>query len=373
MSKFWTEQETETLIKNIKNSNLTWQDVVNSFPNRTEKSIDHKIRSLKLTGFMSERKREAKGMGVKKMSVDEFVGSVLGKIKDTDISVLKPVRAKKIKQGGGDEEEVIQVLSDWQLGHKTISFNYKVAQERVQKLLKATVNIVNLHRKAYPLKKIHIFLLGDFVQSEKVGYLVDLSELESILIDQVYGHAIPLLADYIKEISKNFEQVNVYCVRGNHGRGEKGSSEKTNWDDVIYHTLKIKFSENDRINIRVAKEFYQIVDILGWKFLLAHGDQVRGGSYGIPLYALLQRMLRWATSMPFKWDFLVVGHWHNFAYLCQNNQYLLVNGTLVSDDEYVRKSYGWNASTSQVLCSVHKRKGLTWTYNLKLNQVFHKP
>jgi len=367
MSQFWTEQETKNLIKNIKDSNLTWQDVVNSLPNRTEDSIDHKVRSLKLQEFMSERKREVKEMGVKKISVDEFVGSVLEKIEDTGISVLKPVKAKRIKQGGGDEEEVIQVLSDWQLGHKTISFNYKIAQERIQQLLKATVNISNLHRRAYPLKKIHIFLLGDFVQSEKVGYLVDLSELESILIDQVYGHAVPLLADYLKEISRHFEQVNVYCVRGNHGRGEKGSSEKTNWDDVIYHTLKIKFSENDRININVAKEFYQIVDILGWKFLLAHGDQVRGGSYGIPLYALLQRMLRWATSMPFKWDFLVVGHWHNFAYLCQNNQYLIVNGTLVSDDEYVRKSYGWNASTSQILCSVHKKQGLTWTYNLKLN------
>lgn len=301
------------------------------------------------------------------LNVSDYVDEVLQKLSVKNVQPVKLARVRRIKQGEGDEEKVVQILSDWQLGHKTISFNYKVAVERVQKLLNATVKIVNLHRQAYPLKEINLFLLGDFIQSEKVGWLVDLSELESILIDQIYEQAVPLLSSYIQELSKHFAKINVYCTRGNHGRGEKGSSEKTNWDDVIYHTLKIKFSENKRVKINIAKEFYQVVDILGWKFLLTHGDQVRGGSYGIPLYALLQRMLRWATAMPFHWDFLAVGHWHNFAYLEQNGQSLIVNGTLVSDDEYVRKSYGWNASTSQTLCSVHPKQGITWLYKLRLN------
>lgn len=300
-----------------------------------------------------------------KVNLSDFVEKVLEQL-PTTIKPLKPIKQYKLKIGEGDEEQVVQILSDWQLGHKTATFNSRVARERVQKMLKATVKIVNLHRNAYPIKTINLFLLGDFIQSERVGYLVDLSELEGTLMEQVYGQAVPLLTSYIAEISKHFEKVNIYCVRGNHGKGERGSSDKTNWDDVIYYTLAIEFRENERVKIKIAKEFYQFVKISNTKFLLAHGDQVRGGSYAIPLYALLQRMLRWATAMPGEWDVLCVGHWHNFAFLEQNNQFLIVNGTLVSDDEYVRKTYGWNSSTSQILFSVHPRKGITWLYQLKL-------
>lgn len=300
-----------------------------------------------------------------KVSLPEFVEQVIQNLPKR-IKPLSPVKPYKLVAGAGDEEQAVQILSDWQLGHKTRTFNSEVAKERLQRLLKATLKIIALHRNAYPIRTINLFLLGDFIQSEKVGYMVDLSELEAILIDQVYGQAVPLLTSYIQEISKHFDKVCVYCVRGNHGRGEKGSSEKTNWDDVIYYTLQTEFRNDPRIKIVIAREFYQIVDIFGKKFLLVHGDQVRGGSYGIPLYALLQRMLRWATAMPFQWDVLCVGHWHNFAYLEQNGQYLIVNGTLVSDDEYVRKTYGWNSSTSQTLFSVHPRQGITWLYQLKL-------
>jgi predicted phosphodiesterase len=300
-----------------------------------------------------------------KVSVPDFVKQVITKIPAV-ISPLEPVESYTIPVGKGDEEQAVLMLSDWQLGHQTRSFNGQVAKERVQKILKSTLKIVALHRNAYPINILNIFLLGDNIQSDKVGYLVDQSELEGILIDQVYSMAVPLLSSLIKQLSKHFKQVNVYCVRGNHGRGEKGTSEKNNWDDVIYYTLLVEFKNFKNVKIKIAREFYQLVKIFKYRFLLAHGDQVRGGSYNIPLYALLQRMLRWATAMPFSWNVLCVGHWHNFAYLEQNAQFLLVNGTLVSDDEYIRKMNGWNASTSQILFSVHPNRGITWLYQLKL-------
>jgi hypothetical protein len=183
---------------------------------------------------------------------------------------------------------------------------------------------------------------------------------------QVYGGAVPMLIWAIGELARFFEEVYVYPVRGNHGKGEKWNSNQANWDDVVYHTLAIKFSENTRIKFILTDQYYQIVDILGTKFLIVHGDQVRGGSYGIPLYALLTRMLRWGTSFEEKWDVLSVAHWHCYSHLEQNGQELIVNGTLVSDDEFVRRTYGWNSSTLQVMFGVHPRKGITWEYRIKL-------
>lgn len=303
----------------------------------------------------------------KKISFPEAIEKLLKKIgRLPQVQPLPPIIMPKVFKKG-DEEEVVLMLSDWQLGHKTISFNAEVAKERVVKMLNAVLKIVALHRKAYPINRINLFLEGDFVQSEAIGYMVDLSELEDILIDQVFEHSIPLLSWVISECAKNFSEVKVFCVRGNHGRNGKFSSEKTNWDDVIYKVLAIKFAETKNIKFKVAREYYQIVSIQNLKCLLTHGDQVRGGTYGIPLYALLQRMLRWATALPEKWDVWCCGHWHHYSHLEQNSQELIVNGTLVSDDEYVRRTYGWNASTIQVLFGVHPRKGITWTYRLKLN------
>lgn len=328
-------------------------------------AIRYHCRKLGLTINHSNHNSQKEVSKMVKMELSDYVQEVLKQLPE-HINPLSPIKVYKVKAGRGDEEQVVQILSDWHFGHKTISFDSEVAVQRIQKLLNSTIKIVNLHRSAYPIKTINLFLLGDFIQSDKIGYFVDLSELEGILIDQVFQLAIPALGDYIQNLSKYFSKVNVYCVRGNHGRGEKGSSEKNNWDDVIYKALAIQFQDNERVHFNIAREFYQVVNIWDWKFLLAHGDQVRGGSYGIPLYALLQRMLRWATAMPFQWNTLCVGHWHNFAYLEQNQQFLIVNGTLVSDDEYVRKSYGWNASTSQTLFSVHPRQCITWLYKLNL-------
>ncbi|MEM5871471.1 MAG: Myb-like DNA-binding domain-containing protein [Candidatus Aenigmatarchaeota archaeon] len=363
---YWTKEEDKLLEKLLKDKKTSWAEILEKLQ-RSDDAVDHRARRLGLSLYISaKRSRKEVNEMANKVSVNDFVNEVIRNLPKV-VNPLKPIKPYKLTAGTGDEEQAVQLLSDWQLGHRTATFSSQVAKERLERLLKATVKIVNLHRNAYPIRIINLFLLGDFIQSEKVGYLVDLSELETILIEQVYKQAVPLLASYIQNISQHFEKVNVYCVRGNHGKGEKTSSERTNWDDVIYYTLQYQFQDNDRIQITIAQNFYQVVQIFNTKFLLAHGDQVRGGSYGIPLYALLQRMLRWATAMPFTWDVLCVGHWHNFAYLEQNRQFLIVNGTLVSDDEYVRKTYGWNSSTSQTLFSVHPKQGITWLYQLKLN------
>jgi len=362
---FWSHKETERFKKEY--PFRTMDELLKIFPNRTYRSLEKKAVALRLKKDSSFKGGDE--MAKKRITIPEAVDKILLNIKDMGITQLPDVKVPKIKGGKGDEEEIVVKLSDWQLGHKTSSFNYRVAERRVHHLLKKVFKIVALHRKGCPVRKINLFLEGDFIQSDKVGYLIDLSELEGILIDQVYREAVPLLSWFIAECAKNFEKVNVYCVRGNHGRGEKGSSEKNNWDDVIYKTLETKFENVSNVKFVVAREFYQVVSIFKWKFLLAHGDQIRGGSYNIPLYGLLQRMLRWATSMSFKWNFLSVGHWHTFAHIEQNDQELFVNGTLVSDDEYVRKNYGWNASTSQTLFGVHPRQGVCWVRKINLKNI----
>jgi len=354
----WTPEE-ELMLKELAKTNLGLEELARIL-NRSQTAVKLRLKRLNLQSKKNNNELTP--------TFSEVIEKILGQIKSVPLEKLETVKAPEIHAGEGDEEQALLHLTDIHIGRKTESFNSNVARDRMIYLVSKVLKIISLHRVAGPIKVLNVFLTGDIINSEDVGYRVDLSELEFILRDQIFGEqgAVALLTWTFKSFLENFEQVNVYAVRGNHGRGPKGSSEKTNWDDVVYHVLKVKFEDNPRIRFYIADSFYQIVKIYNKRFLIAHGDQVRGGTYGIPLYSLLQRMLRWATAMPEPWEYFFCGHWHTIAEIEQNGQVLYVGGTFVSDDEYTLRQYGWNACTKQVLAFVHPQQGITARYKINL-------
>jgi predicted phosphodiesterase len=354
----WTPEE-DVRLKELAKTNLGLEELARIL-NRSQTAVKLRLKRLNLQSKKNNNELTP--------TFSEVIEKILGQIKSVPLEKLETVKAPEIHAGEGDEEQALLHLTDIHIGRKTESFNSNVARDRMIYLVSKVLKIISLHRVAGPIKVLNVFLTGDIINSEDVGYRVDLSELEFILRDQIFGEqgAVALLTWTFKSFLENFEQVNVYAVRGNHGRGPKGSSEKTNWDDVVYHVLKVKFEDNSRIRFYIADSFYQIVKIYNKRFLIAHGDQVRGGTYGIPLYSLLQRMLRWATAMPEPWEYFFCGHWHTIAEIEQNGQVLYVGGTFVSDDEYTLRQYGWNACTKQVLAFVHPQQGITARYKINL-------
>lgn len=264
----------------------------------------------------------------------------------------------------GDEETFVLLLSDWQIGHKTRSFNARVALRRIDYLLETVIRILNLHRRSHPVKKINVFVLGDLVQNERIGYLVSLDELEMVARDQIFEVAVPGLEKVISTLLKNFEQVKVYCVRGNHGSLGRFAATRTNLDDVIYQVVKLRFRNEPRVHFQLTDDFYQIVNVCGWKFCLVHGDQVQM-YLNFPWYGLTNKTLRWQQSLG-KFDYLVCGHFHNSAEYDVNNIEIICNGTLVTDDDYVKHKLGWLTQAKQTLLSVHPKWGKVWSRKIKL-------
>jgi len=138
----------------------------------------------------------------------------------------------------------------------------------------------------------------------------------------------------------------------------------TNWDEIAYHFLKSRFRDFKNIEFTIAERFFQFVDVMGWKFLLVHGDQIPM-FLNIPIYGVTTRSMRWQQTLG-HFDILTLGHFHNFTAFDWNDSQIIINGTFVTDDEWVAKVLGLKGSCSQTLMSVHPKKGVTFMSKIQL-------
>lgn len=302
-----------------------------------------------------------------KVKLDEFCNALLEKVDQVSVPRLKISTRYKEKHSNKETEVANVIFSDWQLGHRTESFNSDIARKRVDYFVVKSLEIINNHRKLYDINELNILLLGDFIQNE-MPWFVDLSELEDITLNQMVRMAIPLLLSAINEYAKAFSKVNIYCVRGNHGR-VSNASEKTNFDDIIYTFLTLALENVEHVNVNVADAWYMFAKVFDYNILLTHGDSINVGSYGVPDYGIMNAMMRWQMSMPKKWNVLTLGHFHIFTHRRWNGLSYVNNGTLVSDDEYVRKRVKASECCSQVLFGSHEKFPVSWLYEIELSRV----
>ena len=269
--------------------------------------------------------------------------------------------------GEGDEEVQVLMISDLQIGHLTPSTSAKIIQNRAKRLTKGVIRIAEIHREAYPIKRLAVFLLGDIVQNDLIGKLVGLDELELVVMDQVFKIAVPILTEMLLTLAEHYEQIDVYTVDGNHGSLGKYAAMKTNWDTVTYLAVAGQLKNHPRIKFSIEQElFYQRVKIWKWEFLLVHGDQIPM-HLTLPFYGLTTRGMRWQGSLPGKFHYLCLGHFHVASFLDWNDFEIFINGCFVTDDQYVLKKLGLRNSTVQITFGVHPRRGVTWRYKLWLD------
>lgn len=267
-------------------------------------------------------------------------------------------------EGKRSEEDIGIILGDVHTGRKTISYNVEVCKRRLYHILNRVMRIIELHQ---PIKRAYVFLAGDMVQGEDPFKGSNMETVECGAGDQIHKYAVPFLAGFLISVSQLVDVVEVDAVPGNHGVYAKGSPRRTNWDLFLYHELKLALQNQPRIHVNVPQSFYAIRDIRGFRFFLFHGDQVRA-SQGIPLFALKRRCQEWdAVKGPV--HYFLCGHWHTRgSEQINHHAYLLMNPSLVTDDEWSLEVVGRSSPPVQIVFGVHGKHGMTWTYDLTADE-----
>ena len=313
-----------------------------------------------------------KRIGVAKVKAD-IIGDRIVRAVEALPRVPSPRKPKRKHVKKDHIEDVGIIVSDCHIGQEFSmeetgglgEYNLDIFKKRVENLQYGVIDIVEHHSKMYALDTLHIFCLGDIVAG-----MNDVGAWSPIYINmpifEQFVEGVDALARMIEHWLEIFKEIKFYGVYGNHGRASKRGSEKeyVNWDFMTYQFLMSRFKNNPRVKFNVPKTWWIFEEIRSHKFLVVHGDDMRGMSW--PAKSLLdfeQKMMTILRDIP---DYTVAGHYHSAAELSTNHGKVLLNGSFVGGDVYSLKNLQRSSIPEQKMFGIHDKRGITWTYDLNL-------
>ena len=310
-----------------------------------------------------------------KRSEEEYTDAVYRAARDAAAGMtIKPVPQPKPDKRKKAEEKAVLLLADWQVGKITPTYSTEVAAQRVKLLAKKVEELVAIQRTDHPVREVHVFLLGDFVEGEDIfpgqAHLID-----SGLYGQIFATA-DMLAGLIRSLASHFEKVHVNGVIGNHGRiGRWGTSRpESNADAIAYKTAAMICRDEKRVTWRESytqgeRHWHEIVPItvgaVTKKWMLFHGDQLKA-SMGFPFYSLSKKLGGWNLSID-RFDYAAFGHWHTPARLVAADGKITAygSGSIESANTYAQEWLAASGDPAQWLL-FQAESGLSAEYLIRL-------
>ena len=246
-------------------------------------------------------------------------------------------------------------------------YNQEIAKRRLWKYLKTTLLLTEGSRFVYNINQLNIFFLGDMISGMIHDELIETNETnvtDSMLaLSDILTQMVIIYADHFKKIVIDADY-------GNHGRiiQKKGFKNRhNNFDYILYHIIKLRlkdYIERGQIEFKINKSPYGIRNILGWRFLHSHGDDIKSWNQ-ISYYGAKRRVsnLKELYESEGGFDYWFNAHTHERAWL----RSILTNGSAMGMNEYSLGISGQDSPASQNFIGVNKEYGMTHVYDIKLN------
>ncbi len=357
-------------IENIRgnmNKKITKKEIVKRI------NDDRKIESLKSDIQILRKKYESV---IKNINIQDKLIN-MNKQYLNSLTPLKLPNIIKNKNKELSKETAMLLLSDCHIGevvnfeetHGLCEYNVDIFRNRIDHLCNTIINIVEKKLMGYDIKKLVIAQLGDMVSGNIHEELVETSQ--GNILDWVYGGA-KYLAKFIYQLTSVFEEIEVVCIPGNHGRTKKKPYYKNkyvNWDTILYHTQSAYFSNNKkRVNFIIPKSPFYMYNVENHKFLFMHGDDIQSWM-NIPFYGILRassELSKVLYDQYGKFDYLALGHFHKIGILDDMGGEILINGSVIGGNEFSLGKLKTMSLPKQMFFGVHKEKGISWRFHLDL-------
>ncbi len=280
----------------------------------------------------------------------------------------EPFKPFAFRKSGKTATPIVAVakFSDWHIGEYVNSrevegfnrYDYEIACQRIFGIARDFLDWVDVMRSAYRIDRCVIMGLGDYVSGDIHPELLATNEFP---LPEQTARAGLLLGEVFRIICGRFKEVEALLVGAdNHGRLQKKPQAKqksNNNMSYLVHTLAMSHAERcGNLKPFVATGAKLLHSINGKKFLMEHGDNIRG-QMGIPYYGFARLVGKEATrrmNTPRGFDYLSIGHFHVPAII---DGRIYVNGSLSGTTEFDH-GQGRHAAPSQVAFLVHPKHGI---------------
>lgn len=335
----------------------------------------------KLAALRQSNARMAKQLAAAKEHKDELVQAVYRAAFDAilglEIAPVAPPKADKRTKGA---EVAIAMLSDWQLGKSTPTYNSDVCEQRIQLYADKVAKITNIQRADHPVKELRVYLLGDLCEGEQV-FPGQAFRIDSSLYRQIMLNGPRILGTFLRQMLTEFEKVHVVTVIGNHGalagRARKEMHPESNADSMLVEVTRQVLANEPRLTwapvFTPGERHWYALDYIGKHgWLLFHGDQVRGFA-GVPWYGFDRRLKGWAlwlaqTSRVIPFQFAASGHYHTPFREYVNGITHWGNPSTESDNTYAAESLAASGEPGQWLLFCSPTRGVTCEYLVQLGE-----
>lgn len=279
-----------------------------------------------------------------------------------------------------EEESLVLCLGDWHYGaivdpeeNGGISvYNIDVARRRITFTVETAIKLATEKLQGYKFKRLHVFGLGDFVSGIIHKELEVNNEVN--IVEQVL-EVSNLLAEALLQLAMTFPEVRFAGVVGNHGRTEQkmywDQKAVNNYDYMVYKIVERQLANQKNITFNCPKSFWAIEEVENTRFLVTHGDTVRGWG-SIPFYGLQRLYTKMRTlQQDFGTDFhhVVCGHLHNPNEFTIVRHEMLINGALIGGDAFSIGAISAASDPVQLFFGVHPRKGITHRWRIKSDHI----
>lgn len=245
----------------------------------------------------------------------ELVAAVYQAARDAAAAMdIPPVPKCHKDKRRADPEAAVLLLADWQWGKRTAEYDSDIARARVERLTEKALRIIDYVRKHHPVPEVHVLMLGDLVEGELV-FSGQAHRIDASLYRQTFevGEAVARL---LRRFKANADKVYAEGVIGNHGAiggpSRREMNPETNADAMAMNIARLHLG-TDEIDFPEPltsdeRHWYALHDVMGRKWFMFHGDQVRGYA-GIPWYGFRKLVQGWYVTLgPF--HYAASGHWH---------------------------------------------------------------
>ena len=248
------------------------------------------------------------------------------------------------------------------------AYNREIAVQRMQTCFQKSISLMfdYMHKPQYDY--CNVILGGDMLSG---NIHEELRETNTTPIALSVLHMLDHLVAGLTLLHNKFGKLYIPCVVGNHGRIDKKPRAKNraydSYEFFLYHFLAKHFKGESGIHVDIADGAFHPFKTYGTRYLLAHGDQAKGGS-GIagalsPLMLMDHRTRKRAMAIDQPYDLLLLGHWHQLMAV----KGMRINGSGKGYDEWAMgQGFDWELP-AQDLWVTHPEHAVTAEWPIYLS------